>query len=956
MTRPSLLILGAAALIVAAPLRSQHVWFAEDFSASPPASRWHPASGNWAFTPGSVRLATGAYDQLLASGYYVYDARPWSVEVSLRGPRAGLFFGLEDTSSRALAHMIRLDDGSILTGCFDAAGEFAATGSYALGSPPKGWTLLRVDVDPAHRKYSVSVDGILAGVDTALLFPSGFFGLQGSDGVSEFRSVRLFSDHSPPGPYRARRGSVVRFNHVRFLRAGQNNVTIYNPETKSYQAFDLEGRLLNEQSARPPEPPEPRARRGDLEVEASAAGITITDARDGSMRTVPVRFGQPSAVLIDADTTVYVADAVRRTITAIPPDGNLIRIMEGKSIGGFLAPRGLDFSPSHQIVVADYNRIVFVDRSLRETPALSMVTPSGFAASWSPAAGTRARVRFAADGGVWTDVPAAPDRGTGEARVGIAGLRPATRYTVKFSDALRVIPPSGVFSKGYRIATPPADPAHMLYARLPVLCMVYRSIDYRDRYPSARYPHVPQGRRLTDDDIEYLRQACSFNAEFYYRNSGCRLLLEFDFHVVEAPLRLHEVGDQDPYWLPPNDRVAGDVERAARALGKTPGRYAGVVVPYAWENYPPGRMSVLADSSKTDSVTIRQAYGGGTLGVPAPWKFGVTAGYTSNPFQDRFSRQDWLITHEFHHQLDALLEASGEPGYYHADQPWKMPGRFGEDFDFNAQIIRNAPAGWWLTMKFGSLEQTTDADRDAVPDDDPRLPFDEKRLGSNPRLTDSDADGLTDLAEVMAGTSRGASPNNRDSDSDGLADGADPEPLYAFPPEIPELPPERPFPTTPFATMRGSMGAADLFWAWTDSALWIACDAPRPASLLLQIDATGDGWFHGFDNFQIRIARDTSAAKVVEYYLRDCSSWTDPPRDRKDLLRPEDLNVIASKTGDSSAVRYQTFVLIPRCDAYGLDLRRGALIALRLGLQTSADRWVWEELLERNAMVKVRLK
>jgi len=237
-----------------------------------------------------------------------------------------------------------------------------------------------------------------------------------------------------------------------------------------------------------------------------------------------------------------------------------------------------------------------------------------------------------------------------------------------------------------------------------------------------------------------------------------------------------------------------------------------------------------------------------------------------------------------------------------------------------------------------------------------RLPFDEKRLGGSSRSADTDHDGFSDLAEVMAGTSRGTLLNNRDTDGDGLADGVDPEPLYPFPPEIPHLAAETSLLAHPFTAEQTSAGLTRWSWGWTDSALHIGCDAPLPVNLLIQIDAKCDGWFHGFDNFQIRVGRDTSAATVIEYYLRDCSSSTDPPRDRKDLLKPADLVTFASRTGDSTLVRYQTVVRIPRCDAYGLDLRRGKSIAVRLGCQSVADRWVWDELFERNDMMKVSLK
>ena len=323
-------------------------------------------------------------------------------------------------------------------------------------------------------------------------------------------------------------------------------------------------------------------------------------------------------------------------------------------------------------------------------------------------------------------------------RVLIKGLLPLQRYSFHYSPALKTIPAAASRSRLCRLVTPPSDSSMMAYTRLPLMYMVYRTISYRDRYPKTLYPDVPDGRTLTKEEIEYLRQGTAFNQEFYFRNSSCRILLDFDFYVVEDTLWLGDVGDRDPYWLSPNARVTRDFETAAASFGKKPEAYAGLICPYAWVNYPPRRTSAMRDPSKTDSINIRQAVGGGTYGVPAPWKYGATAGYTGNPFQDRFSRQDWLITHEFHHQIDALMEASGYPEYYHADLPWKMPGRFGEDFDFNAHIMRLAPIDRWLTLAFGSLEETKDADHDGVPDDDPSLPFDEKRLRGNPGSTDSD--------------------------------------------------------------------------------------------------------------------------------------------------------------------------------------------------------------------------
>lgn len=93
------------------------------------------------------------------------------------------------------------------------------------------------------------------------------------------------------------------------------------------------------------------------------------------------------------------------------------------------------------------------------------------------------------------------------------------------------------------------------------------------------------------------------------------------------------------YWLAPNGRVAHDFEKAANHFGKNPQDYAGLICPYAWVNYPPRRTNALREPTKTDSINIRQVYGGGTYGVPAAWQYGKFLGYTGIPFQDRFSRQ-----------------------------------------------------------------------------------------------------------------------------------------------------------------------------------------------------------------------------------------------------------------------------------------------------------------------------
>jgi hypothetical protein len=965
----------AEALVVTALLASftasaQQEWHREDFGSPTLPPSWTIGAGHWGVKDGAASIPTPGYDELLGSPWYVYDTAPYSIETQLRGIRAGIFFALDGPSSKVLSHMVRFDEKNILTGYFTAAGEFVATNTFDSPVLPKEWTVLRVDVNPQAGQYRVFVNGVAVGTDERLMFRSGYVGLQGSEGSSEFDYVKVTGNEDPAHPTRPKRRSLATFQHVRFVRAGRGNVVIYNPELKLLQALDLDGKILQQNEAQKP-PAEPAIRTlGQRTYKLEGNTIIVHDAENTRPDTIRDHLVAPSAILIDRDTVLYVADRGARAIHRISPRGTIVKSFTGASIGGLLAPGGIDFLGRDELVIADYNRLVVVKRSLEDVePRVTADAPTEVTVTWTSASPGGASLAVAPEGG---RVQIVPGTTLGETRrVHLTERTPLSRYTYTVTPALRTIPPGGGRSREYRFSTTPADSSMMSYARLPILCMMYRTISYRDRYPASAFPGVPDGRTLTGDEIEELKKGIAFNRDFYFRNSGCKLLLDFDFVLIEDTLRLSDVGDQDPYWLGPNERVTRDYSACARSLGKNPEDYAGLIVPYAWINYPLRRNSAPVDPSKKDTVSIRQAVGGGTYGVPAPWRYGKTTGYTSNPFQDRFSRQDWLITHEFHHQLDALLDASGFPEYHHADEPWKMPGRFGEDFDFNAHIIRNATPAWWLTLRFGSLAQTCDADHDGVPDDDPQLPFDERRLHGNPHRIDTDDDGLADLNEVMAGTSRGCTLDNPDTDGDGIPDGRDPEPLYAVTPVIRRTSSGQMTRQNLFGTWQSADLTASISLGWDDRNLFIATEADKPTTLLFQIDARCDGWFHGLDNIQLRVMNDGDSAHVVEYYLRDCSSWSDPPRDRRDLLKPADVRHTTTRLpapsapGDTtSAVGrlhpqpsiYRLAVAIPRVPAYGLALLQGEKVAIRIGLQTSNDRWVWNELFERNYMMVVELR
>jgi hypothetical protein len=950
----------------------QQTWFEDGFQRDSLGADLSPISGEWFIGDGTLSITTREFDQALATSFYAYDSSPYAIEGRLRGSRAGFLFCMDERSTHALSHMVRFEEREILTGYFDGGGKFISTKVFISPVSPEEWVALRVEIDPRARTYEIWVDDIVVGRDTALVFPSGYVGLQASAGTSEFTRLRVTGKETKSTPLRPRRRTQASFQHVAFVRAGRDNVTIYNPDLEMYQALDLEGRILALDPARRPPPADTRRLAHNLTYQILENRILITDRTSGQVDTVRDQLVRPTSLLVESDSSFFVADPGARAVHRFSRRGEHLGSFTGASFGGLIAPRGIDLFGSDEIVIADYNRLVFVKRSLSEVlPEIRVRGPGEIRLSWDRFLNESPSLEYARDGGAWRIIRGSVSEDRRRNSVRLSGLRPLTRYTVRTSPSLRSIPPGGARPLEHRVSTPPGRPGMMAYNRLQVLLMVYRSISYRDVYPEKEYPDVPDGRTLSDAELEYLKQAIQFNEEFTFRNSACKLFLDFDFYVVEDTLWLSDLGEKDPYWLPPNRRVARDFKTAAGAMGKSPEEYAGIVVPYAWLNHPPRRKSALSDTSRGEAINIRQAYGGGTYGVPAPWEFS-RVGYTGNPFQDAFSRQDWLILHEFHHQIDALLEESGHPAYHHSDRPWEMPGRFGEDFDFNAWIIRNAPHQWWDHLRFGTYEEAADTDLDGVPDDAPQLPLDENRLGGDPLERDTDGDGLEDLEELMAGTSRGTDPALVDTDGDGLADGMDPEPLYRIAPVFRRASKGELGTEHAFGSIQREEVNAEFRCGWDSSALIITCDASSPVHLLLQIDAQADGWFHGFDNLQIRLASDGDSTRVLDYYLRDCSSWSEVPKDRKDILLPQNLLVETRTIQDTASVvpglqpgdttatqppaRYAMTLRVPRLDEYGLDLSEGKKIAVRLGVQTATDRWVWHELFERNYMMVVELR
>ena len=952
-------------LLLPCAVRSQTVWLDDHFDSQVLSDTWNRTDSAWTATTGGLRITTAAFDQLLPSSVHLAAEHPFRIEADISGPSTGVFFALDDPATKAVSQMVRRDGQSVLCGYITAGSDFVATSSFPLPPSTPDRIRLRVDVDPVGRTSSVVVDGNPIGVDSLLRFRAGYVGLQASAGTSVFHTLRVTGEGQSEDAVRQRNGELARFSRVRFVRAIGNGAQIYNPEVGLLQTIRADG-TLGSQSRPYRAPRGPLQAMVDNRIFEIGRGCVLVRSHGRVIDTLRNHFVSPSAIVAvsrssphrrvpgsspAASVMLLVADAGSQSVIRLSGKGDYLGEDRASIIGGFRAPRGIDVTPNGEVLVADYDRLVFLQVDAPDDPPKVEIDDGRGYVQWSATRTGSAHLEFAPDGGSWQSVTPEWQRGT--CRATMDDLTPLTRYSFRFGPALRTIPGDEAVSRMCRFVTPPTDTAAMAVTRLPVLCMVYRTISYRDKYPALQFSRIPAGRTLSDEDLTTIRKGLAFNREFYFRNSSCRFVLDFDLFIVDDTLRLGDCGESDPYWLGPEGRVTKDYEHAVVTLGRTPTYYAGLIVPYAWVNYPASRTK-----THTDTVRIRQAYGGGTNGVPAPWRNGVTTGFTSNPFVDRYSRQDWLIAHEFHHQIDALMEASGYPDYCHADMPWLMPGRFGEDFDFNAAIIRRAPVTAWLTLRFGSLNGVRDADHDGVPDDDPSLPFDERRLHGDPTRRDSEGDGLDDLHEVMAGSAHGTRLDVPDTDGDGLSDSIDPEPLYAVKPALPRWDAGHALGSrnAPSYLLRTADSSASLAAFWSDSGLVVQTLCSRPENVLIQIDADNDGWFHGHDNIQVRVSDDGLRAQVLDLVLRDCSSWSRPPRDRRDILPASVIHVHADSTRAGSTTLRRLTIIIPPIPSWDFSLRRGKTVALRFGVQTVTDPWVWDEFFERNYMMPVRFE
>lgn len=367
--------------------------------------------------------------------------------------------------------------------------------------------------------------------------------------------------------------------------------------------------------------------------------------------------------------------------------------------------------------------------------------------------------------------------------------------------------------------------------------------------------------------VETVKDQVRRARDFYWRNSHLKLYLNLTFLVIEDYVDASEF--DCPWscsWMWPNDydgdRESPSIDLAAHGISE----------------------------NEYDSINLLWAHNGDTITAcaggltwPAGWWWdGV--GHTAITSNALFAWGDKIwnpFHHEFQHSLSGAFEWNGYDLYAHPDYPWAQPGRFGDNWSYQAAMMRAVAPEDWLQLagKWGQVLDAHDADGDGVPDSGD-LPLTEENLNSSVALADTDWDGYSDLQEAMAGMFRSSDPRQSDSDGDGVDDAEDIAPLYPVRDRILQKSHVLDGKVSGWTLLTNHFEEpfdgfeAAVYGNWHEGTLYLMFVLNKPAIIDIHLDGKGDGFWHGQDNYVLEIdlrIKGSDPAIIKWAAVQDCS-------------------------------------------------------------------------------------
>jgi hypothetical protein len=620
--------------------------------------------------------------------------------------------------------------------------------------------------------------------------------------------------------------------------------------------------------------------------------------------------------------------------------GVLLHSFTGRSIN-FVLPWGINVAENGMVYFADFSagRIIGTNEDLLDpTPVVRFQNPATALIEWSGSFDAPASVELLDGSKTRKITEIAPSK---HHLLKIDNLTPLTNHHYKFTPAITLIPPAKQLSRNYSFITP-AGKGIKEYVRLPMLAILFQNV--RDEKNSK--PGLPPQPTLPDSEIARIKLQLQDGARFYWIKSGMTFFVDIDYLVISETIDRSKLYGNE-WWYPPRDSAINSVLKEHGRDIKNYSALLYLTFTQTWD-------------STLHKYTLAGKGGAFTNGVGTGNGYGIS--WWDVTKRNHNAGNNWLMVHEFNHQVDDIFMVSGYPEYWfnHISPTIGTAAKFGEHFDANAFIIGMVPREEWFDLQYTKLATTRDGDEDGIPDNDPSLPLDEARLGSDSTKADTDGDGVPDFNELSFsnwltegwGETFGSPvfPNlrDKDSDGDGLGDGEDPLPCSKIATEIPLGTPKS------LGTLSDSKINAAVSAYWNPDSLYFVYEMNHPAPVKLMLDANTDGWFTGRDNYLITCTPDSSGQlknKVQIFNGTDPHQWP-----FMDARLSEQIHLSTSLNLNNN--KYYLRISIPANDSLCLNLIVNKRIGILTGFQVPFDddgtkRYL--DLFEPNRFFEVRL-
>jgi len=508
----------------------------------------------------------------------------------------------------------------------------------------------------------------------------------------------------------------------------------------------------------------------------------------------------------------------------------------------------------------------------------------------------------------------------------INNLATSNTYRYRIKPTLNTIPTAKSYSRFYTFRTPPEDNVKE-FVRLTMATLLFTNITDDSKIQEG----LPQPEPLLPTEIKRIIDQIDDGIKFYWINSGMKLFIDNKIIIIDDKLKRSDVYGSE-WWYPPKESV---LVKYLKMNGEELKNFSSFLYLTCTQAY---------DTTLKKFVLAGKG-GGFTNGVGTGKGYGIS--WWDVTKANHNAGNNWLMVHEFNHQLDDIFFASGYPEYWfnHISPTIGTADKFGEHFDANAFILRMVPQEKWYDLKYTTILKTVDIDKDGIPDNDPRLPLDEVRLKSNPLSIDSDEDGISDFdelkysnwitegwGETYGGKAFFPKLNNKDTDGDGINDKEDEYPCYSLRPEIRYS--KNDSQLNHLIDFVDERISAAVFSGWNVDSLYFTFEMSKLAPIKIMLDGNANGWFLGRENYLIILTQKNDSivnAKVQIFDGTDPYQW---PHFDQTLT---EINVPNTRLLKKEKL-YRVTIAIPKSKSTGLCFQEDKKISISFGFKCQIDK------------------